>query len=319
MEHFTSQFNLGITSHSQIPFIDIAVDSDVPLYLDSDLISVDMSPVGLGATQSINTFFNALFDACREKDYPLVNQLLSFAREPNETHLGMSHGLSRGKGSTPHLLFPIFKHLVDLGCFENGLITLPSDVMLWTRNFERDRMSDLLVNVIRQDLFMFTLQQYAHYGLSIPSADDCPYQGYYWNADNCCWSLATSWPALTVKGFPVLLVPKSFVCRSPLASPGRYLQKHILRYRQERHLDTQSPLCPTKQDKTGKITFLKPPKKLIRATEIGSGDYRDYIHHHTLENLKLLSDFHNENLHSAHQLTDDELDYVVYVLSRKAE
>lgn len=318
MLHFTSQFNLGITSHSQIPFVDIPVDGDVPLYLDSDLISVDKSPVGLGATQSINTFFNTLFDACREENYPLVNRLLSFAREPNETHLGMSHGLSRGKGSTPQLLFPIFKRLIDLGCFENSLITLPSDVMLWTRNFERDRMSDLLVNVIRQDLILFTLQQYTHYSLPIPSAENCPYHGYYWDSVKCCWSSA-SWPALTVKRFPVLLVPKSFVCRSPLASPGRYLQKHVLRYRQERHLDTQSPLCPTKQDKTGKITFLKPPKKLIRDAEIGSGDYRSYIQHHTLANPKLLSDFHERNLFDAHQLTDDELDHIVYVLSRKAE
>ncbi len=319
MLHFASQSNLGITSHSQIPFVDVLVDGDVPLYLDSDLISVDKSRVGLHATQSINTFFNALFDACREENYPLVNHLLSFAREPNETHLGMSHGLSHGKGSTPQLLFPIFKRLIDLGCFENGLITLPSDVMLWTHNFERDRMSDLLVNVIRQALFMFTLQQFARYGLSIPSANDCPYQGYYWDSVRCCWSTATSWPALTVRGFPVLLVPKSFVCRRPLASPGRYLQKHILRYRQERHLDAQSPLCPTKQDKTGKTIFLKPSKKLIRDTEIGSGDYRNYIHHHTLENPTLLSDFHKENARSAHQLTDDELDYIVYVLSRKAE
>lgn len=319
MQHFTTQFNLGITSHSQIPFIDVAVDGDIPLYLDSDRIFADRSPVGLGATRSINTFFNTLFDACREENYPLVNQLLSVAREPNETHLGMSNGLSRGKGSTPRLLFPIFKRLIDLGCFEDGLITLPSDVVLWTRNFERDRMSDLLVNVVRQDLFMFTLQQYTYYGFPIPSASDFPYRGYYWNADDCCWKSANSWPALTVKGFPVLLVPKSFVCRSPLASPGRYLQKHVLRYRQERHLDAQSPLCPTKQDKTGQITFLKPPKKLIRSTEIGSGDYRDYIHHHTLENPKLLSDFHEENLHGSHQLTDDDLDHIVYVLSRKAE
>lgn len=319
MKHFSAQSNLGITSHSQIPFIDVPLDGDVPLYLDPDLISADTSPVGVQAGRSINTFFNTLFDACRQRNYPLIWQLLSFAREPNETHLGLSQGLSCGKGSTPKLLFPIFKHLIDLGCFDDGLITLPSDVMLWTPNFERDRMSDLLVNIIRQDLFMFTIQQFSHYGLPVPAAEDRPYRGYYWSTDQFRWCLASAWPALTVKGFPVLLVPKSFVCQCPLASPGRYLQKHILRYRQERHLDEQSPLCPTKQDKAGQIIFLKPPKKLIRATEIGSGSSKDYIRRYTVENPKLLSDFHNENLHNAHQLTDDELDYVVYVLSRKAE
>ena len=318
MKYFSAQSDLGITSHSQIPFVDVPLDNDVPLYLDPDLISADTSPVGVQAARSINTFFNKLFDACREKNYPLVWQLLSYAREPNETHLGLSQGLSRGKGSTPKLLFPFFKRMIDMGYFDDGLIILPSDIMLWTPNFERDRMSDLLVNVIRQDLFMFTLQQFAHYGLPIPTAEDRPYRGYYWDADQCRWNLASAWPALTVKEFPVLLVPKSFVCRCPLASPRRYLQKHILRYRQERHLDDQSPLCPTKQDKEGNIIFLKPPKKLIRATEIGPSNYKDYIHRHTLENPKLLSDFHNENPHSVHRLTDDELDYIVYVLSRKA-
>lgn len=115
MRHFTAQFKLGITSHRQIPFVDIAVDGDIPLYLDSDLISADRSSVGLGAMQSINTFFDVLFDACRKRDYPLIGQLLSFAREPNETHLGLSQGLSHGKGSTPKLLLPIFKRLIDLG------------------------------------------------------------------------------------------------------------------------------------------------------------------------------------------------------------
>lgn len=318
MKHFSTQCNLRITSHSQIPFVDITLDGDIPLYLDHDLISTDTSPVGVQARCSINTFFDVLFDACRGKNYPLVRQLLSYAREPNETHLGVSQGRSRGKGSTPELLFPIFKRLIELGCFDDGLITLPSDVMLWTPNFERDRMSDLLVNIIRQDLFLFTLRQFTSYGLPIPAAKVHPYHGYYWDAGKCRWRSASAWPALSVKGFPVLLVPKTFVCQSPLASPGRYLQNHILRYRQERHLDAKSSLCPTKQDKTGQTIFLKPPKKVIRAFELGSGDSKDYSRRYTAENPKLLSDFHNENLHNAHQLTDEELDYIVYVLSRKA-
>lgn len=313
MSNFCEINHLGITTHRQIPFVDVPVATDIPLFLDADLIAADPSPVGRAAARSIETFFNALFDACRARDYAGVYALLNFAHEPNETHLGLSQGKSRGKGASPLLLLNIFRQLIDQNCFCDGLILQPTDISLWTPNFGPDRMSDLLTNIIRHDLAQFTWEQYAKLGLAdIASSSSAT----FWDADSGCWKTAAAYPLFLANGHAILLTPKSFVCTRPLATPDVYLRNHVLRYRQQYLQDSRSPLCRTRVDKHGEMVFQKPSKKAILCHEVGARPRKDYMREHTLANPRLLSDFHNKNRFAAHfgqhGLSDEELDFLVY-------
>ena len=311
--HQAEYHHLAISRHHTIDFIDIRLETDTALYLDSERAVLSNHPFSASASRCIDDFFSSLYDAALAQNELMLYRILSFGREPNETHLGLSTSRSCGKGTSPEILMPIIKNMIHMGLFERGLVTQLGDLHLWTPNFGYDRLSDLTTNVIREVLYDYTLEQYKHWSIDLHGARTST--SAVWNPTTHRWE-QREFPELLSDGFRTLLVPKVFVGRSMLSSPGQLLQKYALSYRQREHLDKRSSLCHKKTDREGKETWIPPTKKEIRAFEIKGHPEKAFL----LEMGRRYPQMVNE-LHTDHKLTrrraqmslsDYELDALLY-------
>lgn len=156
--NFSDAFGLSISGHRDIDFADIRLDTDTTLYVDPERILLSDHPIAVCASASINDYFETVCVAASKRDTAELYSLLSSGKEPNETHLGLSVGYSRGRGASAEILLPIVQDMIRLGLFERQLITQLSDFHLWTPNFGDDRLSDLTTNIIREHLYNYTMR-----------------------------------------------------------------------------------------------------------------------------------------------------------------
>lgn len=241
-------------------------------------------------------------------DENALYHLLSFGREPNETHLGLSSSRSCGRGTSPEIVLPIIREMLRKRLFNSGLITELSDLQLWTPNFGPDRLSDLTTNIIRGVLYDFTLEQYE--ALWIPRSDESQIQ-VAWNPQSHRWE-QHAFPKLCANRHQVLLVPKDFVGRNMLSSPGELLQKYALSYRQKEHLDERSHLCRRRTDKYGRETWTPPTKKELRQIEVIGQSEKEYMLRLGYRHPQMVRELHVDNRHSSCFMSDEDLDYLLY-------
>lgn len=311
--NFSDYHHLGISGHRDIDFIDIRLETDTALYVDSERAVLSNHPFSASVSRCIDDFFSTLYDAALAQNELALYRILSFGREPNETHLGLSASRSRGKGASPEILMPIINNMIRMGLFERGLVTQLGDFHLWTPNFGYDRLSDLTTNIIREVLYDYTLEQYRHWGIDLHGAKTTA--SAVWNPATHRWELR-EFSELLSDGFRTLLVPKAFVGRSMLSSPGQLLQKYALRYRQKEHLDERSSLCHKKTDPEGKETWMPPTKKEIRTHEIRGRSEKAFLLEMGHRYPRMINELHTDHKIASRReqmtLSDQELDALLY-------
>lgn len=311
--NFTNYMDIPIKGHVDIDFVDVHVDGDNRLYIDPERILLSDHPFAGIANEAIEDFFDTLCQAATRRDDTALYRLLSFGREPNETHLGLSAFRSCGRGATPEIILPIVHDMIDSGMFDAGLVTQLSDLHLWTPNFHYDRLSDLTTNVIRSVLVDFTYLQYRIWGLPLPAEDyrSAP----MWDVQSHRW-IVEDYPHFLSGRYPTLLVPKAFVGRYMLSSPGELLQKHALRYRQKEHLDERTDYCHRKVKKNGDEVWTPPTKRELYRLEVKGQPAKEYLrqvgnaHPHIVRELH--ADHRTPAPRRAVAMSDYELDCLLY-------
>lgn len=311
--NFSDYHHLGISGHRDIDFIDIRLETDTALYVDSERAVLSNHPFSVSVSRCIDDFFSTLYDAALAQNELALYRILSFGREPNETHLGLSASRSCGKGTSPEILMPIIKSMIRMGLFERGLVTQLGDLHLWTPNFGYDRLSDLTTNIIREVLYDYTLEQYKRWGIELCGARTTA--SATWNSATHRWEVR-EFPELLSDGFRTLLVPKAFVGRSMLSSPGQLLQKYALSYRQREHLDERSSLCHKKTDRKGRETWMPPTKKEIRTFEIRGRSEKAFLLEMGHRYPQMVNELHTDHRLPSYReqmsLSDLELDALLY-------
>ena len=311
--NFSDFHQLGISGHRDIDFVDIRLETDTALYIDPERTELNDHPFSVPASRCIDDFFTSLYNAALTQNELLLYRILSFGREPNETHLGLSTSRSCGRGTSPEILMPIIKNMIRMGLFERGLITQLGDLHLWTPNFGYDRLSDLTTNIIRDILYDYTLEQYKQWDIDFRNARTII--SAMWNPTTHGWEYK-EFPELISDGFRTLLVPKAFVGRSMLSSPGLLLQKYALSYRQKDHLDKRSSLCHKKTDRDGKETWTPPTKKEIRAFEINGRSEKEFLLEMGYRHPQMVNELHTDHKYISRKtpriISDLELDALPY-------
>lgn len=311
--NFTFYNHLEIFGHRDIDFVDIHIDTDNRLYIDPERIALSSHPFAIQANDILNDFFSVLCQAAAQRNRKLLYHLVSFGKEPNETHLGLSSSRSCGKGTTPEILMPIVNDMIDLGLFDSGLITQIGDLHLWTPNFHYDRLSDLTTNIIRSVLVEYTYEQYETLGLPLPQEHwrTAP----VWDLCRHEWVLK-EFPHFLSGKFPTLLVPKDFVGRQMLSSPGELLHKYALRYRQQEHLDERSDYCHLKIKRNGDSVLMPPTKRELYNLEVKGQPAKEYLIGMGNSHPQIVNELHNghraPNYRGSIFISDNELDSILY-------
>ena len=132
--------------------------------------------------------------------------------------------------------------------FSSGLLTDLSEMALYVENVDRDKISDLTTNIIREHLVDYTNQQCELYGIPVRDYNGPP----MWNANRRNWeSKFVKLPYISDD--PVLLVPKHIVRRRLSLDSQDFYNKQITDFLVSEHLTANSSLVTVLKNKTRKV------------------------------------------------------------------
>lgn len=127
------------------------------------------------------------------------------------------------------MLIRIFRNIRDEGLFREGIVTRPRDMNLFVRDFNLDRMSDLLTNLLRDKLCEFTENQCDLYDIEM---SEPRFLGYAWDPEILNW-VEVNRRGLYVNGEQLLLVPKIILARNFLNDVGRFINSTVFEWRKK--------------------------------------------------------------------------------------
>ena len=311
--HISEKFNLKINGHEDINFIDIDEREDVKLFIDPYVIQALPDEFCISARKSIDTFFQEVFRACREKNHDRLRSILKHASEPNETNLGLKRIGKYGKGSSNEELSKLFLDFYKIVRKNPYIETNPTALCMYIKNFDKDKMSDLITNIIRKHLYDFTVEQSVDWGMELASNEKLI--GYYWDRDNLDWNSIYGRP-LSVGQKDILLVPKYIVRSRYVFSVESYIRQYILKIIQKDHLDRNSDMCIPRVRASGRIDIIPPTIKTLYKKEVYGNVRKDYAFYHSVKNKNVEDIFFKGILRRIKNgygsITDERLDEIVY-------
>ena len=202
---FSNHFKIN-RLQSELDFVDVLLNTDIPLYIDPFALSVEEDDWSKACNDLVVGFFQELVDALRAKRFDRAREILNNLHEPNETRLGQSSGKPQGRGVGDKQSRGLYKAFANSKAVETGLLTDLSDCELFIEGIGHDKISDITTNIIRCKLIEFTEEQCRQW--------DVPMQlrptGPWWDQGRKDWR--STYKYLPVyRGEPVILVPKRSV------------------------------------------------------------------------------------------------------------
>ena len=198
-------------------FVDVDTSKDVKLFLDPLLLSDSFRNI-------VNDFVKTVY-----KMYTLGNkagalQLFSHSKECNAIHFGYSVNNSKGTGVSMQMLDQFFGYVYkSVHKIKEKLLT-PIAMPIFVKKFSEDRMSDLLVSLLKKELILYSLEQARLHGLKI---SDEVQRFDYWDVESHEWATFESQYVLVPNESGVeellILVPKSIASKRFLVNPSRYI------------------------------------------------------------------------------------------------
>lgn len=250
-----------LTSHyginGDVPFINITLGRDTPLFIDPCRIRLSGTPMPFAAdaVQCMDTYFGTIGAAVLSSD-PDQRQhaeaLLRKFKEPRETHLGYARHSINGHGGAEDIGAGIWSAMNEdiKALFTLGILKHLEDLSMYVEDVAADRTSDITARIIFGALADFTtamLQKYPEFTDNGNTTVDLDRQ--VWDPVNCQWASRTM-TLPCVDGDPIMLVPTEWAGNSILMSSGRFFETTLLGFVQAEKtsvLPDGSLLLPTKR------------------------------------------------------------------------
>ena len=284
----------------ELDFVDIDIDTDLPLFIDSNQIRKYDSEFNAKLSDTMDSFFTYLLNTLSNGMDEKAKYLCSHLSEINETHLGLSKGISQGKGVGPISAIKIFEGLKNSQAIENGVLENIEDLRVLVHGFDKDMLSDMLTNILKKHLLDYTIEQCKL--LNIELTQNVP-SGYFWNEKTCQWENEYT-NRLVIDNMPILLVPKKIVNFSLNGSSGQYRQHFVLNFLQEENIKNRTSLV--QQRKKSKELFVT--KKDIVKSEPTMD--KDYLSNFTMKYPDIFQKFKKETLSNSKSMPGNILDTI---------
>lgn len=233
-----------LTSHyginGDVPFIDVTLGRDTPLFVDPYRIRLSATPTSFAvdAVQCMDTFFGTIGAAVLSTDPTCrkhAEALLGKFKEPRETHLGYAQNSINGHGGAEDIGAGIWSAMNEdiKALFTLGVLKHLEDLSMYVEDVAEDRTSDITSRIIFGPLADFTaemIQRYPEFTGNGNVTVDVERQ--IWDSENWQWASRTiTLPC--VDGVPLMLVPKEWVGSSILMSSGRFFETTLLGFIQD--------------------------------------------------------------------------------------
>ena len=207
-----------------LPFLNVDIERDAKLFLSAKAIDNLDSEFGKHSNELLHDYFQQLLNSVKANKKSRALKLLSELREPNETHLGLSKGKSRGRGLGPQKASEIYSSFSKSKAVETGLLRDLEDTVLLIEGISTDILSDIITNVIRGPLITYTQKVCRQF--DIPMAAEVS-SGPVWNPKKHLWEV--DFVELPVpNNEKLILVPKSIVRIDPDYDVSEYYRHYVL-------------------------------------------------------------------------------------------
>lgn len=291
-------FSLG-KSQYELDFVDIDVDLDLPLFLDSYYIKNIKTPLGAEAYGDINAFVRYFFGQLKSGLEKEAFDLFSYLGEPNETCLGLSSSNPQGRGVGPIDTAKIFAGIKQSSAIQLDVLEDLEDLRIFVPGIDRDKTSDMTTNIIRGQLIKYTQSQCNLWNIPMQNAPS----GFVWNRKKLSWETCYT-DMLIVNGKKILLVPKSFVSYAKEYTQQKYVQHFVLNFLQEKHKAERTHLLKIYTRKDGTVREWVT-KKSVRE-DIGQVD-KEFLVQFTASNPTVFKDFKQRTKLQLRTVLDNEL------------
>ncbi len=257
---FSKVFKL-LKSQSELDFVDVLVDGDLPLFIDPFAMKQRNDRWSQQAVTTLSTYFQELIIRIRANDSVGAKVLLSQLKEPNEIRFGLSRIGPKGAGIGTGQAQQIFGALEESTAVKTGFLNALEDCELMVDGIARDKISDLTANVIRKHLIEYTQEQCALHNIEMQRVA----LPAFFEPDELQWR--TDYGELPVyRGSIIILVPKAIARYHPVLDHIKYYNGFVLNYLQTEHIAAASSLVQTL--KNGKqVVTKKSLKEKFRCTK----------------------------------------------------
>lgn len=218
-------YNLA-RSQPTLDFVDVDIRKDARVFIDPRALRLLPTDWGQNCVSLIQSYFTEVLKALKTKDDKKGVYLLGSLREPNETHLGLSKGKSRGRALGPVSASKMWRALKKSQAAASGLLEDLEDTILLIEGISNDIISDISTNIIRGPLIEYTQSACVKYG--IPLVKDVE-SGPIWDPVNKEWGNGYVDLPVTSEG-KLILVPKVIVRRKLEYDDEEYFRHYILTY-----------------------------------------------------------------------------------------
>ena len=220
-----SQFYKLNRTQPTLDFVDVDILGDIPVFMDPRALRLLPSPWANECVYLIQNFFQTILDLIKKNNHTRARWLLEVLHEPNEVHLGLSKGISRGRALGRISASTVWQALSRSQAVKNGLLEDLEDTILMVDGIAGDIVSDIAVNIVRRPLIEYTQTICKQYG--IPLVDDVN-SGPLWNPISLEWE--SEFMALPMtNSSKLILVPKAIVRRKLDYEADEYYRQLPLR------------------------------------------------------------------------------------------
>ncbi|MCY8424741.1 hypothetical protein MOC70_08935 [Bacillus vallismortis] len=242
-------FNLN-RKQNELDFVDIDYENDMPLFLDPYFLSIREDRWSQQANATLENFFQYTLAQFKNGDIEEARRNFRFT-EPYETCLGLSKTGVKGKSIGDDDASELFQYILDSNALDDGLISSVKEIKIFVDNISHDKISDLCTNVIRKHLIEYTKSQCELYGIKLENGIATR---EYWDPENLEWT-ASYEEMLVINDKPILLVPKSIVCRKRgyYYDSEQYARHFVLNFLVSEESRLNTSLVKRKKLKSGEI------------------------------------------------------------------
>ena len=296
----------------QLEFVDIDLEMDYALYIDPFLIAQLESQWSISADETIKNFFNTVVNMIIENKKEGAIELFEFMSEPKETCLGLSKsGTTNGKGVGNSNADEIIEGIIKSGVIEEGLVKNIEDIIVFVDNVGKDKLSDMVTNLIRYHLLQYTKKQCEIWGFPMTEMESLP----YWNPQINDWD-TTITQHLMIDGRNILLVPKFIVSKIDIFSSATYNWFFAIEEVRNEHLERRSALVKYRKYKNGREKYSCSKKDVNNyiGTQINNGQYmsrKDFLRKFTLEKPYIFENFVAQSSKKIKPMTHEEMEEFV--------
>ena len=217
------------------------------LFIDPWLLKEYDTDFSQKCTHYLQSFFTSLLEHINKKDKNGSLKLLDHLHEVNWTRLGYAKNNIQGHAIATEHAGQIYDTLLRSKAVRTKVLKDLEDTALLIPGIDKDKISDMVTNIIMPLLVEYTAQQIKLHDIDTPIRK---FRWYLWSTKDKKWTIETI-ELPFFNGRPILLVPKNIVTANLSVNSKDFYNKYILTYEQQRHLNNPSlGLCRVLKNKT---------------------------------------------------------------------